>query len=307
MPRSRLDPAVRALLARFRGQRPLRSGSLLVTMLGDAVAPRGGAVTLGSLISLAQPFGLTERLVRTSVGRLAQQGWLVSKRAGRLSEYDLTPRGRRLFAEATQRIYGAEPSAWAGGWTMILLPSASPQNERVRDELSWLGFGQLAPGLFAHPARKVDDVRQQLRELGVKNDAVVLQAASGGESEDRRLIANGWDLAELARGYRRFIASFSAIQAALADGAAVPPQQAFVIRTLLIHEYRKLHLRDPLLPRPLLPDDWVGTQAYGLCADLYRRVFDAAETHLSACAATLKGPLRVTSREARERFGGGCA
>ena len=60
-----LETSLHALLGRFRRQRPLRSGSLLVTILGDAIAPRGGRVTLGSLIRLAEPFGLPERLVLT--------------------------------------------------------------------------------------------------------------------------------------------------------------------------------------------------------------------------------------------------
>lgn len=302
MPRSSLDSAVRALLARFRRQRPLRSGSLLMTLLGDSVSPRGGAITLGSLIALARPLGLTERLVRTSVGRLAQQGWLSARREGRLSEYDLTARGRRTFAEATRRIYGAEPKRWSQTWTMVLLPPGARTNERVREELSWLGFGQLAPGLLAHPGRDTDDARQQLRELGLKDDVVVLQAASAGDADDRRLIAAGWDLAELARGYRRFLAAFMPIHVALESGASLQPELAFVIRTLLIHEYRKLHLRDPQLPGSLLPEDWVGAAAYDLCGKLYRRVFDAAERHLSACATSLQGSLPPASREARERF-----
>src|SRR5437868_15154925 len=73
-----LDAATRTLVSRFQRQRPLRGGSLIITMFGDAIAPRGGAVTLGSLIALTQPFGLTERLVRTSVARLANEDWLVA-------------------------------------------------------------------------------------------------------------------------------------------------------------------------------------------------------------------------------------
>src|SRR5204863_361665 len=61
-PRAPLPAPVRALLRNFRAQRPLRGGSLLITVFGDSIAPRGGAVTLGSLIRLAAPFGLTERL-----------------------------------------------------------------------------------------------------------------------------------------------------------------------------------------------------------------------------------------------------
>ena len=65
MPRTSTDPLARsahALVARFRRQRPLRGGSLLVTILGDAIAPRGGTIALGSLIELARPFGITDRL-----------------------------------------------------------------------------------------------------------------------------------------------------------------------------------------------------------------------------------------------------
>ena len=101
-----IDACLRTLRGRFRRQRPLRSGSLLMTILGDAIAPRGGRVTLGSLIRLAAPLGLPERLVRTSVARLAQDGWLAARRSGRTSEYKLSARGRRRFAAATRRIYG---------------------------------------------------------------------------------------------------------------------------------------------------------------------------------------------------------
>src|SRR5271165_5154247 len=115
--------ACRELLARFRRQRPLRGGSLIITIFGDSIMPRGGAVSLGSLITLAAPFGLNERLVRTAAARLAQQGWLEGRRAGKRSEYHLSKTGRQRFAEATKRIYSAPDSAWAGRWTLIVLPS----------------------------------------------------------------------------------------------------------------------------------------------------------------------------------------
>src|SRR5436853_7888344 len=105
-PRAPLPAPVRALLRNFRAQRPLRGGSLLITVFGDSIAPRGGAVTLNSLIRLTAPFGLTERLMRTAVERLARVCWLARKRSGGRSEYRLTRGGGERFAEATQRIYG---------------------------------------------------------------------------------------------------------------------------------------------------------------------------------------------------------
>src|SRR5689334_14822638 len=138
-----------ALVARFRRQRPLRGGSLLVTILGDAIAPRGGTIALASLIKLAMPFGLTERLVRTSIGRLANEEWVSFERAGRASFYSPTTNGRARFAEATQRIYGAPPHEWDGLWTRAIVPpTLKSRRDDLREELLWLGFGQITPGVF---------------------------------------------------------------------------------------------------------------------------------------------------------------
>ena len=131
-----------------------------------------------------------------------------------------------------------------------------------------------------------------------------MQAVNGHSRADRRLVESGWDLAELAQAYRRFVAGFSPIREALLSGSVPCPASAFALRTLLIHDYRKIHLRDPLLPDALLPKMWIGTAAYELCQELYRCVFRAAERHLTSQAHTLAGALPPASPEARGRFGG---
>ena len=294
---------VRGLLRRFRAQRPLRGGSLLITVFGDAIAPRGGAVTLGSLIRLAAPFGLTERLVRTSVARLARDGWLEARRSGRRSEYRLTRRGARRFAEATRRIYAANPRGWDGRWTLLVLPPGGRRAE-LREELRWLGFGQLSPALFAHPACGRRAARARLRGLEGARDAVLLESRRAGRPLDRRLAAAGWNLRALGRRYRRFLAEFAPVEAGLAAGGRIPGETAFLVRTLLIHQYRKIHLQDPLLPPALLPRGWVGAAAYRLCRRLYARVLSPAEEYLSAAAHRLHRPLPRAGTAVRRRFGG---
>lgn len=295
----------RTLLARFRRQRPLRAGSLLVTIFGDAIAPRGAAATLGSLIRLAEPFGLTERLVRTSVARLAQDDWLSPRRDGRLSEYRLSATGERRFSEATRRIYGVTPSTWDGRWTLLLMPQGMGRpTDAVRDELQWLGFGQLAPGVFAHPTRTREDATGCVRSLGAAAAAfVALESATGDVDVDRALARAGWDLADLETRYRRFVRAFRPALDAVTNGAP-SPRDAFVLRTLLIHEYRRIHLRDPLLPAALLPDRWIGGEAYELTRSIYARVFDPAESFLATTGATLDGPLPQPESGVRRRFGG---
>ena len=304
-PSAEAAAATQGLLRRFKAQRPIRGGSLLVTVFGDAIAPRGGVVTLGSLIQLAAPFGLTERLVRTSVARLAQDGWLVARRDGRRSEYRLTDHGQQRFAEATQRIYGKGPASWDGHWTVLVLPpNGARRRDSLRDGLRWLGFGQLSPGVFAHPNSNLEQAREWLRSLDAAEDAMLLRSSSDDVAVDTAVVAAGWDLGELARRYRRFVDSFTAVGKALASPDALTAEAAFVIRTLLIHDYRKIHLQDPLLPPALLPAGWVGSSAYDLCASLYARVFGAAEEFLTATASTLNEPLPAAEAAAYERFGG---
>jgi phenylacetic acid degradation operon negative regulatory protein len=320
-----ITAAVKTLLRHFHRQTPIRGGSLLLTIFGDAIAPRGGTVSLGSLITLAHPFGLTERLVRTSVARLAHEGWLVGRRDGRRSEYRLTATGQERFAQATKRIYGEIPSSWDGHWTLLILPPAiGGRRQDLRDDLRWLGFGQVSPGVFAHPNWSVAEARTSLDGLEGAANGLLLKSASEGSQVDRKLAASGWDLGGLTRRYRRFLDTFTPAMAAVtasmgtpaaasrkpataaspAAGHLLTPEAAFVIRTLLIHEYRKTHLQDPLLPQALLPSDWVGAAAYELSKQMYSAVFLAAERYLSNTASTMTEPLPAADRFAFARFGG---
>ena len=253
------------------------------------------------------PFGLTERLVRTSIGRLANEEWVSFERSGRASFYSLTVNGRARFAEATQRIYGAPPQDWDGLWTMAIVPpSLKTRRDDLREELLWLGFGQITPGVFAHPTYKESAINARLDELQSSGQLVVMRGSILSQAASANLVAMGWDLDDLARRYKRFIDMFSPVAAALnsAGDGPLAGEVAFILRTLLLHEYRKIHLRDPLLPAALLPDDWAGADAQKLCRDLYARVFPASEAYLSATVQTQAGALPAPAAEIFQRFGG---
>jgi phenylacetic acid degradation operon negative regulatory protein len=296
--------AAENLVKRLRNQRPLRAGSLIMTIFGDAIMPRGGAITLGSLIKLATPFGLSERLVRTATARLAHDGWVKAQRVGKLSEYRLSGGGRERFAEATQRIYGESNSKWPGRWTLVVLPAMpAAARHRLRKELTWQGFGELASGVFAHPDVPVHGVELSLEGADSPADAFIFEADLAAHGVPARLVDLGWDLVDLAKRYQRFVRRFERAAAALRAQPA-DPASGFVLRTLLIHEYRRLHLRDPLLPKRLLPANWPGHRAAELCRDIYGRVFAASELHLSSVATRLKGALPPPDPSVMQRFGG---
>ncbi len=60
------------------------------------------------------------------------------------------------------------------------------------------------------------------------------------------------------------------------------PAQAFAVRALTIHEWRRIVLHDPQLPIGLLPKNWAGKAAYELCRDIYRLLYHEADQHALA-------------------------
>jgi hypothetical protein len=104
---------LQALLADLR-DRPSRTGALIITLYGDALASRGGSVWLGTLLEVFRAMGVGDGVVRTAVSRLATEGWLSRSRAGRNSFYRLDQAGRRE-SEARYAGVGRGVPAGAGG------------------------------------------------------------------------------------------------------------------------------------------------------------------------------------------------
>ena len=300
--------ATNELIDEFRSRPTLRAGSLIVTVFGDAIAPRGGSVWIGSLIDVMAGFGISERLVRTSVFRLSGDGWLEARPIGRRSFYGLTADGAERFEHATHRIYGEPRRSWSGDWCIVLLGGVSaPARDALRREMTWLGFGAIGGSVLAHPAPDQEALRHLLDDQGVAADVVVLTGKSAGAIQDqqlRSLAKKSWNLDDIDNRYGEFVARFTPVSKAVVRTRAIDAELAFRIRTLLIQEYRKILLRDPLLPADLLPDGWRGADAYGLCRSLYRSVFRQAEDYLSDAMETADGPLPAVSPAFYDRFGG---
>lgn len=290
-------------------QRPARANSLIITIYGDFIAPHGGTIWLGSVIKLVEPLGLNERVVRTSVYRLSQEKWLVSQQIGRKSYYSLTASGRKRFENAYRRIYYAPQDTWNGEWSMVLLPSSltASQRDALRKELIWAGYGTVAPGVLAHPANDTDDLLSILQETGTHNKVVTLKATSLGALNSKPLqdmVHECWNLDAIATTYRAFSDRLRPALRALRSARDLDPEQCFMVQTLVMHDFRRALLHDPLLPPQLLPRDWSGGIARELCAELYRLTYPLALQHLQQIGETPDGPLPPAANYFYERFGG---
>lgn len=305
--RTPLGDATAALIEDFRARRPVRAGSLLTSVFGDAIAPHGGTVWLGSLIRALEDFGINQRLVRTSIFRLAKDGWLSANQIGRRSYYTLTATGRARFAAASDRIYNEPRQHWPGTWTLVLLSGVDgPLREEFRKTLKWLGYAPFSASLLAHPAADLAALEETLRPLPQQERVLVMEATAGGDRARylRELVSDAFEVEALAQRYVAFLERFRPVFQAAAKVRNIPPRQAFVIRTLLLHEYRKILLRDPLLPNAMLPGDWPGVAAYQLCRNFYKMLAAPAEQYLIDHMETADGPLPPADPSFFSRFGG---
>ncbi|TFG61590.1 MAG: phenylacetic acid degradation operon negative regulatory protein PaaX [Gemmatimonadales bacterium] len=270
-----------------------RPQDLIFTLFGDYLLHRPVPVWAGSLIRLLQPLGMSETSARTTLSRMGSRGWLKSERVGRHSYYDLTPRGRRLLQAGESRIFHPDwDKPWDGSW--LLLAYSIPEDERVlrdriRDRLAWLGFGTLRSGLWISPHDVEDEVREITESLDISTYIDCFRATGVAFTDPESLVERGWDLAAINERYMAFIdrqvPDFQRFRAEH-ETSSISPEESFVRRFRLTHEYRDFPLIDPYLPRTLLPGDWAGECAAHLFRTYHDLLSPPAEEYVKSILAS---------------------
>lgn len=270
---------------------PSRTGSIIITVFGDAIVPRGGSVALGTLLEFFAAIDVDSSVVRTAMSRLTADGWFEREKVGRNSFYRLVQRERLTFDIATKHIYGAPASDWTGRFELLLIANGGDR-DTARDALKNAGFGSPLPGVWVAPSGVPipDEAKGAIRlEVSAEDDS------------GRRLLSESWPLERTAEAYRRFMKSFEPLRAWVGRDK-LSDIDAFIARILLIHHYRRVVLRDPLLPVALLPNDWPGGAARALCGEIYRGLLPASEQWLDRHASNENGPLPAAGKELSRRF-----
>ncbi|EXB80204.1 phenylacetic acid degradation operon negative regulatory protein PaaX [Acinetobacter baumannii 299505] len=289
----------------------LSGTSLISTIFGDSVLHRGGNISLASLIQLLELFGFNDRAVRTSVFRLVKNDWLCSDKIGRTSFYRITDSSRSTYLQAEQRIYNDQMKEWDHYWDLILMSSLDTENKALlKKELEWLGFANISTNLMAYPRCNRIELQRLLVDLNMSEQVVVfkaetLQLFNNSVDTIGRMLRTNWPIDELRQRYLQFLDIFREIGVLLMqENEQLEPVQAFQIRTLLIHYYRRILLKDPALPLELLPTDWPAISARTLSMNIYKKVFEPADEYFLSVAATAEGPMPNATAHYWRRFGG---
>ena len=101
---------------------------------------------------------------------------------------------------------------------------------------------------------------------------------SAEDDSGRRLLSESWPLDRTADAYLKFMKTFEPLRGWIGRRERLSDADAFTARILLIHHYRRVVLRDPLLPTALLPADWPGRAARQLCGEIYRGLLARVRT-----------------------------
>src|SRR5258707_3421122 len=221
---------------------PSRTGSIVISVFGDAIVPRGGSVWLGALLEFFEQLDIDASVVRTAMSRLTADGWFERNKVGRNSFYRLVQSGRQTFDIATKHIYGPPASDWTGRFELLLIGNGGDR-DASREALKNAGFGSPLPGVWVAPSG-----------VPVPEEAAgaIRLEVSAEDDSGRRLLSESWPLDRTADAYLKFMKTFEPLRSRIGRREQLSDTDAFTARILLIHYYRRGVVRGSLLP-PALP------------------------------------------------------
>jgi phenylacetic acid degradation operon negative regulatory protein len=251
--------------------------SALFDLYGDHLRDRGGQAQIAALVKMLSALGIAAPAVRTAVSRMVRQGWLDPVRLPSGPGYALTPRAVQRLDEAARRIYRDTPQPWDGQWHLLAVMRVKERARRLRLRagLTYLGYAPLDETTWISPR-----VSPELDALLDAERITAHRFHSHYDGDACDLVSRAWDLTTLGRAYERWLAW---AQDAVPPGASRSDEQAFAVRSNLVHEWRKFLFLDPGLPESLLPDGWPGAAAAAFFDAEAARLLPAAAQFVDRC------------------------
>jgi phenylacetic acid degradation operon negative regulatory protein len=264
---------------------------LIVTVYGLYARAEGGWMSVASLVSLLADLGVDEPAVRSSISRLKRREILHASRRAGAAGYALSGTALAILREGDHRIFRRERARLADGWLLAVfsVPESQRQKRHVlRSQLSRLGFGTAAPGVWVAPAYLRDATADMLARLGLAEYADLFHADHLAFGDLAGTVRAWWDLGEIERLARAFVAAHEpALCRWRHQRPGSRPRAAFTDYVRVLTDWRRLPYLDPGLPAELLPPGWAGTAAAEVFFSLQSLLADAAQVHVTRTTSTL--------------------
>jgi phenylacetic acid degradation operon negative regulatory protein len=271
--------------------RVTQPGRLIVTVYGLYARDEGGWLSVASLVSLLADVGVDEQAVRSSISRLKRRGILEAVRRDGAG-YQLSQQAQAILREGDVRIFRRSRPPLSDGWLLAVF--SVPESERnkrhvLRSQLTRLGFGTAAAGVWIAPAHLHEPTADMLRRLDLTGNATLFRADHLAFGDVGEKVRQWWDLDQLAASYEQFLRAHSSMSRRWRRRTSTRPAEAFADYVRVLTDWRQLPYLDPGLPAELLPADWIGSRAADLFFTLQAQLADAAHDHVRATIADRTG------------------
>lgn len=227
-----------------------RVWSLMVTLFGDLAQTDGSTIEGPVLSSIMAEMDVRPEAVRVALHRLRNDGWIASTKYGRTGRHGLTPTSRIETRNASTRVY-ASPPAQNENWLLALTQDTSIPSSA---DMGKCGFAALLPRVY-------------LGGIAACAPKGVL-TLEGTRAPDwlREQISSHM----LQEEYSALLPALEYAAETLHSGE-IDTLQTAALRCLIVHNWRRIVLRHPALPRKLLPDTWAGHRCHVLVDTLLTR------------------------------------
>lgn len=285
-----------------------KAKSLIITFFGDTVFPHGGTIWLGSLVKFMEEFGISEKLTRTSIFRLTKEGWLSSKKFGRESYYSLSDLAIERFLKAHYSVYAYDEQDNDNDWIVLFTNNVNPSKElELSKTLKKEGFANPSKQVYLHPHYRMEYIQDILIKQELQNEVLLVKGPIHmpmTKEVIKDMIHTYWDMKDVEARYQDFITKFRKVFSLDTPIDEFTPKQCFILRNLLIHDYRRALLFDPKLGNDLVPIDWLGKASSSLVESIYSSIHEKANIYVKDNLLTVGGNTPKLDKFYFNRFGG---
>ena len=235
-----------------------RVWSIIVSLFSDMARNPGDQISGPLMGRIIEPIGIKPEAIRVALHRLRNDGWITSHKQGRTSYYALTERGLSESAAASPRIYARQTEP-PENWHVIVLRSMnSARRAEAEKSFAETDTISLGNGVFLSKSKHLPDTP----------DAFLFEGHPTQIPE--------WLKTQVAAPWQN---SYKALAEALEtlaqnlDNQDLNAIQSATLRTLIVHNWRRILLNHPDLPAGFYPGDWQGIT----CRDRVMELLDRLE------------------------------
>lgn len=202
---------------------------------------------------LFAPKNYKESAFKQNVYRLLKTGYLEKAIEKGKPVLKITRGGKKRLLRRFNYV-DFQKRKWDGFWRIVIFDIPEKKKEirrRLQSKLVELGFGMWQKSVYISPFDWEEDIDEFLIAQKLKGMAYVFTARHRLLGDAKELAKQVWKIDELSNQYEEVLYRLRKLE-------TNPDKSKNLKLKLICHDYTSLLLKDPHLPKELLPTNWMG-------------------------------------------------